>query len=343
MKLEPCDTLSLPCLMVVMQTQYRAPTKGLMSCLPISWVPFAELARVDKPIACLYLYFPCVFGTTLAASVSDPMVGSIDLLKVNLILLVGSFLVRCVGCSWNDIVDQDFDRKVLRTRLRPLARRAIATPEALAFTTFQVLIGLVLVVLLLPVECLYYSIPSILLTGLYPYGKRFTNFPQVILGCVSSWGVVMAFPALELDIMSSAAAMKASGCLFLSCISWTMVYDTVYAAQDVKDDVKAGVGSPVVRHREHTRILLTGAALVQIAMLCFTGVCMGASAAYFICTCLATTWTLGRMVYRVNLDDPNDCIGWFKNSCFYTGLVISSGFIAEYITRRNTEVSLGRF
>ena len=325
--------------MAAMRSQYRAPTKGLMSCLPASWVPYAELARVDKPTACLYLYFPCVFGTALAASVSDPVVAPTRLLNINLIFLLGSFLVRCAGCSWNDIVDQDLDRKVVRTRLRPLARGAITTPQALTFTIFQVLIGLALVVLLLPIQCLYYSIPSIILTGLYPYGKRFTNFPQVILGFVFSWGVIMAFPALELDILSSAAALKASGCLFLSCIAWTMVYDTIYAAQDVKDDIKAGVGSPVVRHRNNTRRLLMGATLVQIALLCCTGVCMGASAVYFICTCLGTTLILGTMVHSVNLNDPKDCMGWFKNGCFYTGMIISSGFIAEYIVRQNVELS----
>ena len=322
--------------MEVPQLQYRVSKTGFMSYLPPSWVPYAELARVDKPVACLYLYFPCIFGTVLAASISEPIIPITRLLKANAIFILGSVMVRCAGCTWNDIVDQDFDRKVSRTRLRPIARRAISTSNALIFTVTQVLIGLGLVVLLLPVQCLYWSIPSILLTGLYPYGKRFTHYPQIILGCVFSWGVVMAFPAFDIDLLSSPEAMTAAGCLFLSCTAWTMVYDTIYAAQDIKDDAKAGVRSPVVRHQNHTRRLLMGAASVQIALLCCTGVAMEASLGYFICTCLGATLMLGGMVRMVHLDNPKDCIWWFKKGCIYTGAVIGSGFIVEYVMRANS-------
>ena len=315
------------------QLKYKAPQTGFISHLPASWIPYAELARIDKPVACLYLYFPCIFGTTLAASISNPMIPPTRLLVANLIFLVGSFLVRCAGCTWNDIVDQEFDRKVSRTQLRPLARRAITTFNALFFTVAQVLIGLALVVLLLPLQCLYYSVPSILLTGLYPYGKRFTHYPQIILGCVFSWGVFMAFPAFDLDLLSSSEAMNASGCLFLSCIAWTMVYDTIYAAQDIKDDTKAGIMSPVVRHQDHTRKLLMGAAMIQTALLCCTGIVMEASSVYFVCTCFGTSLMLGAMIRRVRLSNPKDCLWWFKNGCFYTGTIVASGFVGEYMAR----------
>ncbi len=315
------------------KVQYRAPKTGFLSYLPASFVPYAEISRIDKPIACLYLYFPCIFGTTLAASMSEPMTTPSHLLRVNFIFLLGSFLVRCAGCSWNDIIDQDFDRQVVRTRLRPMARKAIPTFNALVFTFTQVLIGLGIVILLLPIQCLYWSVPSILLTALYPYGKRFTYYPQFILGLVFSWGVIMAFPAFDDD--PSPRAVVAIGCLFLSCTAWTMVYDTIYAAQDIKDDVKAGIMSPIVRHQRYTRRLLMAAALVQIALLCCTGVAMEASLGFFVCTCLGATLMLGAMVRTVNLDDPKDCIWWFKKGCFYTGAVISSGFILEYVVRAN--------
>ena len=306
-----------------------------MSYLPATWVPYAELARIDKPVACLYLYFPCMFGTLLAASISEPMIGPIGLIKVNSIFLVGSFMVRSAGCTWNDIVDQDLDRHVSRTRLRPLARRAISTSKALIFAVVQVLIGLALVWMILPIPCLYYSIPSILLTGLYPYGKRFTHYPQLILGCVFSWGVIMAFPAFDIDLTSSPEYMTAAGYLYSSCVAWTMSYDTIYAAQDIKDDVKAGVRSPVVRHQGHTRVLLVGAASIQIALLCYTGVATGATAVYFVDTCFGTALVLGTMVIRVDLNQPNDCIWWFRKGAILTGLITGSGFIGDYMARRN--------
>ena len=316
-----------------LQSLYKSPESGFISYIPARWVPYAELARIDKPVACLYLYFPCIFGTLLAASISEPMIPPTRLLRVNIIFLIGSFLVRCAGCTWNDIVDQDLDRKVIRTRLRPLARRDIPTSKALVFTFIQVLIGLVLVWVLLPIACLYYSVPSILLTGLYPYGKRFTYYPQLILGCVFSWGVVMAFPALNVDLISNPESLSAAGCLYLSCIAWTMSYDTIYAAQDIKDDAKAGIKSPVVRHQGYTRRLLVGAASIQIALLCYTGVATEATAVYFASTCFGTALVLATMVARVNLNQPKDCIWWFKKGCFFTGCIIGSGFIGEYTIR----------
>ena len=317
-------------------SQQKPGKAGFISHLPASWIPYAELTRVDKPVACLYLYFPCIFGTTLAASISKPIVSPTRLLIVNNIFLLGSFMVRCAGCTWNDIVDQDLDRRVLRTRLRPMARRAISTSSAFAFTVLQVLAGLGVLELLLPRQCLYYSIPSILSTGLYPYGKRFTNYPQVILGCVFSWGVIMAFPALDLDLPSSLDGRIAVGCLYFSCMSWTMVYDTIYAAQDMNDDLKAGIGSPVVQHRDHTRRFIMAAALGQIVLLCFTGIAMKATWAYFGSTCLGTTLILGKMIRSVDLHDPKDCIWWFRNGSFITGATIGSGFIIEYVFRLMT-------
>ncbi len=323
----PSQTVAHP------QAQYRPPESGFISYLPATWVPYAELSRIDKPVACLYLYFPCMFGTLLAASISEPTIRPHRVIRVNLIFLAGSFLVRCAGCTWNDIVDQDLDRHVSRTRLRPLARRALSTSNALVFTIFQVLIGLGLVWMVLPLPCLYYSFPSILLTGLYPYGKRFTHYPQIILGCVFSWGVVMAFPAFDIDLVSLPESMTAAGCLFLSCLAWTMSYDTIYAAQDIKDDVKAGIKSPAVRHQGHTRRLLVGAALIQVALLCCAGITAEATPVYFVSTCFGTALVLGTMVVKVDLDQPKDCIWWFKNGCFFTGCITASGFVGEYLVR----------
>lgn len=196
------------------QTEHLPRSNIFLAQLPANWAPYAELARIDKPVACLYFYFPCLFGTLTAASMNTATIPPIRLLKANLIFLLGSFLVRCVGCCWNDIVDQEYDRKVSRTCLRPMARKAISTSSALVFTILQVLVGLCLVFILLPTRCLFYSIPSIFLTGLYPYGKRLTYYPQLILGCVFSWGVIMAFPTFEIDLFESAKSMTAAGLLY---------------------------------------------------------------------------------------------------------------------------------
>lgn len=110
----------------------------------------------------------------------------------------------------------------------------------------------------------------------------------------------------------------------------TMSYDTIYAAQDVKDDLKLGIGSPVVRHRENTRILLSAAALTQLTLLCGTGVAMKAGLIFFIGSCVGTAVTLTTMISKVNLSDPKDCTWWFRKGSLLTGAAIGSGFLIEF-------------
>ncbi len=172
--------------------------------------------------------------------------------------------------------------------------------------------------------------PSVLLTGLYPFGKRFAHYPQIILGSVFSWGVIMAFPALEVDLWARSEKIMAAASLYMSCIAWTMSYDTIYAAQDIKDDLKVGVKSPVVRHQSQTRMLLFGAVLTQILLLICIGVVSHASGIYFLCTCVCASIVLRRETMSVDLTDPENCLWWFKKGCLYTGLVISGGFYWEY-------------
>ena len=309
----------------------------ILSYLPTPCVPYAELVRLDKPLACLYLYFPCAFGTLLVASMATRQILPLHLARTNLMFFVGCFLVRCAGCSWNDIVDQDLDRLTTRTRHRPLARRALSTSSALIFALIQVILGYMLVYALMPRSCLYFSIPSAILTALYPFGKRFTHYPQLILGCVGSWGVIMAFPALGLDLLSEPEFWLPASALYLSCIAWTVFYDTIYAAQDLKDDLKTGIKSPVVQYREQTRHFIVAAAALQVILLISTGIAMGANTSYFLLTCGLTTICLGAIVTRVDLSDPQSCIGWFKKGSVYTGATILSGFCVLYAQRVTLE------
>ena len=326
---KPAEATSLS-----LTARYQAPQRGLLSYFPAAWVPYAELARIDKSAGFLYLYFPCLFGTCLAALISHNPVAPKQFLFTNLVFILGSFLVRCAGCIWNDIVDQDLDRHVSRTQLRPMARRAKPTSHAFIFTVAQFFPGLWSVYLLLPMTCLTYCIPSILLTALYPFAKRFTYYPQVVLGFVFSWGVIMAFPALGIDLLaSSMKTMAAVGSLYVSCVAWTLVYDTIYAAQDIRDDVKAHIMSPVVLHRDQTRRFLGATALLQVVLLWSTGHAMEASPVFFSSTCFLTALILVKMVASVDLEDSKNCLWWFKQGCFWVGLTISGGFVMEYIVR----------
>ena len=148
---------------------------------------------------------------------------------------------------------------------------------------------------------------------------------------------------MGIDLISNATALTAAGCLYAANIAWTVLYDTIYAHQDVKDDVKAGIKSIAVAHEENTKLLLTGLGAAQVSLLAATGMAIGAGPAFYAGTCGLTTIALATMIRKVNLKKPSDCWWWFNWGAWLTGGGIASGFLAEYILRLNAEqdASLG--
>lgn len=141
--------------------------------------------------------------------------------------------------------------------------------------------------------------------------------------------VIIAFPALGTDLFASTESIVSTSCLYGSCIAWTLGYDTIYAAQDVKDDLKAGIGSPVVRHRGNTRALLWAFALTQTILLCGTGVAMKAGLGFYIGSCMGAAVTLMTAIVKVDLSDPKDCSWWFRRGSLWTGAAVERGLIGE--------------
>ena len=187
---------------------------------------------------------------------------------------------------------------------------------------------------LLPTQCTYYAIPLIVLLGLYPFAKRVTNYPQVVLGFPVAWGLIMGSTALGVDPFGSpSAVMVATGCFYASNIAWTIIYDTIYAHQDVKDDAKAGVKSIAVRHKDSTKLLLSGLAVAQVSLLTATGVLTGAGPVYFAGTCGSAAASLAIMISKVDLEKPSDCSWWFVNGTWFVGLGVAGGLFGEYIGR----------
>lgn len=308
---------------------YSPPSSGILSYLPSSLVPYAELSRLDKPAGTYYLFFPCLFSTLLAAPLTLPMIEPITVFSTSLLFITGAVIMRGAGCTINDLWDRDFDPKVARTRLRPIARGAITATQALAYTGLQLFAGLA-VLLQFPSQCLWYGIPSLLLVATYPLAKRVTDYPQVVLGFTFSWGAIMGFPALGIDLLSHSAALVAAASLYASCISWTVLYDMIYAHMDIKDDVKAGIKSIALRHEKDTKAVLTGLAACQIGLLGFAGVAAGAGPIFFMGSCGGASVTLSTMIWRVNLKSVSNCWWWFKNGCWLTGITISTGLVGDY-------------
>ncbi|KAF5715253.1 4-hydroxybenzoate hexaprenyltransferase [Fusarium mundagurra] len=311
---------------------YKSPETGLLSKLPASWVPYAELIRLDKPAGTYYLFFPCLFSTLMAAPMAMPMTTPGSVIGTSLLFFSGALIMRGAGCTINDLWDRNLDPHVSRTRLRPIARGAITPFKGLVYTGVQLFAGLG-ILLQFPLPCLFYGVPSLLLVASYPLAKRITYYPQAVLGLTFSWGAIMGFPALGIDLLSHTPALTAAACLYASNIAWTILYDMIYAHMDIKDDVKAGIKSIALKHDAETKQVLTGLAAVQISLLAAAGFAACAGPAFFIGSCGGAMVTLGIMIKRVNLKDVKDCWWWFINGCWITGGVISLGLAADYTIR----------
>lgn len=311
---------------------YKPPQTGLLSLLPSSWVPYAELIRLDKPTGSYYLFFPCLWSTLLAAPLSTPMATPSAVLGTSLLFFGGAIIMRGAGCAINDLWDRNLDPHVTRTKFRPIARRAITPFHGLVFTGTQLLAGLV-ILLQFPFTCFWYATPSLLLVALYPLAKRVTYYPQFVLGLTFSWGAIMGFPALGVDLLSNSAALTAAGLLYTSNIAWTVLYDMIYAHMDIKDDAKVGIKSIALKHDKETKQVLTGLAMMQVVSLAGAGLATGAGPAFFIGSCGGALVTLGIMIKRVNLKRVKDCWWWFVNGCWLTGGVVSLGLAADYLVR----------
>ena len=141
----------------------------------------------------------------------------------------------------------------------------------------------------------------------------------------------MGFPALGTDLISDPIAATSAGLLYASCISWTVLYDMIYAHMDIKDDAKVGIKSIALRHEKETKAVLLGLAITQIGFLTAAGLNLGLGPFFFIGSCGSAVVTLGTMIYRVRLKDVSNCWWWFKNGAWFTGGGISLGLFADYM------------
>ena len=206
--------------------------RGFIGGLPPPLRPYASLMRLDRPIGTWLLYWPCAWSVALAG------VGSRwDLF---LWLALGAFAMRSAGCVYNDIVDRDLDRRVERTRLRPLASGRVSLKGA--WVLIALLLGIGLIVLLqLERTAQLLALASIAPVAAYPFMKRITWWPQAWLGLVFSWGALVGWPAVTGRFELSALL------LWFGSVAWVVGYDTLYAIQDVEDDALVGVKSSARR------------------------------------------------------------------------------------------------
>ncbi len=227
--------------------------RGFIGALPPRLRPFASLMRLDRPIGTWLLYWPCAWSVALA--------GVGGRWALFLWLSLGAFAMRSAGCIYNDIVDRDLDRKVERTRLRPLASGRVPLRSAWILIGLLCAIGLAVVLQLNPTAA-FIALASIAPVAAYPFMKRITWWPQAWLGLVFSWGALVGWPAVTGRFELAALI------LWLGSIAWVIGYDTLYAIQDIEDDALVGVKSSARRLGEKAPL---GVAIFYLVALLLWG------------------------------------------------------------------------
>ena len=153
----------------------------------------------------------------------------------------------------------------------------------------------------------------------------------------------MGFPALGVDLLTDTAAAWGAGLLYASCVSWTVLYDMIYAHMDIKDDAKAGIKSIALRHEKETKAVLTGLGAVQVVLLGAAGWALGAGPVFFVGSCGSAIVTMGVMIWRVNLKSVGNCWWWFRNGVWFTGGGIALGMLGEYlVSEKDGEGKVGK-
>ena len=207
---------------------------------------FIQLTRLNKPIGFLLLFWPCVWGLTLGYYFNSE---TTLYLKHIVLFFLGSVLMRSAGCIFNDIVDRDLDKKVQRTRERPIASGKISVPKAFIYLVFLCLVAL-LILLQFNWFTIILGLSSMTLVFTYPFMKRITYWPQLFLGLTFNWGIIMGWTSLTNNISIEPII------LYLSAIFWTLGYDTIYGLQDMKDDEIIGIKSTSIKFKNNVKIFV---------------------------------------------------------------------------------------
>ncbi len=219
--------------------------------------PWLRLSRADRPIGTWLLLLPCFFGVGLAMIATGPIWFD---LWIILACTIGAFVMRGAGCTWNDITDRHIDGSVARTRLRPIPSGQVSVRGAVLWMILQCLIGLV-ILLTLGRAAIIMGVISLVPVAVYPFAKRFTWWPQVFLGIAFNWGVLLAWAA------HTGGLAPAPVLAWIAGICWTVFYDTIYAHQDVEDDVLIGVKSTARFFGDDSPRWLMGFAVATVILM----------------------------------------------------------------------------
>ena len=282
---------------------------------------FIELTRLNKPIGYMLLFWPCLWGLTLVYDFNGEIT---TYLKYLFFFLIGSILMRSAGCIINDIIDKNFDKKVERTKNRPVASEKISIKLALiyvlilCFLAFLILINFNLLTIFL-------ALVSMPLAFSYPLMKRFTYWPQLFLGIIFNYGLILAWVSINNSISLSPILF------YLGAIFWTLGYDTIYGYQDIKDDELIGVKSTSIKFKNNPKFFLILCYSITSFFLICLGFLMNFKIFYFLSLIITFYQLFFYQIKVLNIKIPENCLKVFRNNNITGLLIFINIFIGKLI------------
>jgi len=293
-------------------------TGNWVDTLAPAWArPYLRLARLDRPIGSWLLLLPCWWSSALAAIAAHNAAPSLAHLAL---FFVGAFAMRGAGCTWNDIVDRDLDGSVERTRSRPIPSGQVSVFQAALFLLLQALVGFAVLVSF-NTFTVALGVASLAIVAVYPFMKRITYWPQIVLGLAFSWGALMGWAAAfgRLD----APALL----LYAGSIAWVIGYDTIYAHQDRDDDALIGIKSTALLFGARTKPMLALFYSLAVVLIGAAGLRAGAGLAFAL-GLLAFAAHLAWQVVRLDIADPDRCLALFRSDRD-AGLILFAGLLLD--------------
>lgn len=285
------------------------------SLIQRKWQAYSHLMRIDKPIGTLLLLWPTLWALWLAGRGVPP-------LSILLVFVLGVFLMRAAGCVVNDYADRAFDGHVQRTAGRPMPSGRVSEKEAKILFVSLVLASFALV-LMLNAMTVWLSLAALALAWVYPFMKRVTHLPQVVLGAAFGWSIPMAYAAISESLPLSCWL------LFLANICWTVAYDTLYAMVDRDDDLKIGIKSTAVLFGDYDKLIVGLLQFAMLLLMLWIGYLMQLSGAFYWSLLLAGALFIHQQK-QITSRDRDACFQAFLNNN-YVGLVLFIGIALSYI------------
>jgi|TARA_B110000037_G_scaffold216961_1_gene277025 4-hydroxybenzoate polyprenyltransferase len=272
---------------------------------------FIEVTRLKKPIGYMLLFWPCAWGLTLAYDFSNNLNNYFFYL---ILFFLGSVLMRSAGCVVNDILDKEFDKKVSRTKNRPIASEKVSIKLALSYVVFLCLIAL-LVLLNFNTLTIVLALASMPLAFSYPLMKRYTYWPQLFLGITFNYGLILGWVCIKHQIELAPIIF------YVGAIFWTLGFDTIYGYQDIKDDEIIGLKSTSIKFKNNPKKFISLCYIILIISLLTLGYLMEFNFIYFISIGITSCYLFINQIKNLDISNPLNCLKKFKSNNFF-GLIV---------------------